>query len=128
MAELKDKKINGESIGKNYNLIDVEYDFSKDGGAIGVYEALEADSNCVVELEHVMASIELDSAADGGLISIGKTNEFYDGEAEASFAANAPLVPNKKIYLAKGQIINMEIAGEALTAGKMKMQFKLIKA
>lgn len=133
MTSVSNYKTVGKPFSNAKKVIEVEYDFSKDAGAVGVLDLMKAQDNMIVTGFYVKGDTELDSAADGVTIDVGikggDSNALIDGIAEAVFATGAvvydktnQIVPLK---LAADDILSMEILGEALTSGKCKFCFEL---
>jgi hypothetical protein len=128
---LKDKKIVGPTFPNASEIVRVTYDFAQDGGAIGDYDVLVADSECVVKVKHILCKAELTSA-DAINIDLGKGDggtEFLSNALKASFATNAVQVgTNAAVRLAADEKIVMGIEAFAATAGKIEFVFEVIKA
>ena len=126
MADLKNK-VNSSLFSNALDLISVEYDYSKDGGAIGVLDMIEMKHAVVIHRAWVKVS---DSVLSGGAatVEIGVKG----GDTDAVLAASAPAAlvapsvtdgdaASKALYLASGAILSMEIKVAALTAGKVEL-------
>lgn len=130
---LANKKIVGAPFENDTDLVRVTYDFAADGGATGDYDVLEADGSCIVELEYLIVETEVDSAGDACVLDLGKGDGgtgYFSDLAEGSLAAdaiNAPTAENRFIELTDGEKIVLGVEGEAATAGKFHMVFRIHK-
>lgn len=114
-------------------MIEVEYDFAKDGGATGALDVFKADKACVV----MSACMKVDTTATSGgsaTVSVGKSGDaagLVAATAVASIVAGAVIsgaVDTKAMYkLAAGDIVQVAIGTAALTAGKLRMSFLIDK-
>ena len=129
---LKDKKIVGPSFPNAAEIVRVTYDFAKDGGAIGDYDVIEADSECIVKVKHILCKDAILSA-DAVNIDLGKGDggtEFLSNALKASFATNAVQTgtAGAAVRLAAGEKIVLGIEAFAVTAGKVEFVFEVVKA
>jgi hypothetical protein len=72
MAALKNRVFGGGGFRKDIDFVDVEYDFAKDGGAIGALDIFEATKSCVVHLEHFHVKTAV--LGTGLSLEVGKNN------------------------------------------------------
>lgn len=133
MATLSDAKTIGAPFENDHVDVNVTYDFSVDGGSIADYTVLTANGACVVEYLYMIVETEVDSAADGTVLDLGKGaggTEWHSNLAEGSLAAeaiNAPTAENRFIELTNGELIVLGLETEAATAGKLHMHFRVYK-
>lgn len=140
MASVKNAKIVGAGFSNDKEVIRVRYDFSQDGGAVGVLNLLTASGAMVVKDFHAVVKTACTSGGsavlDVGVVG-GDTDVLLDGVAVASLTANSvhsdPLVegtPNTKLvpfYIADAGVIAMEIKTAAFTAGVIEFVFTVMK-
>lgn len=134
MAVLDQKAKVGGGFSNGMQIVEVEYDFSVDGGAVDDYDVLEADKGCVVEFMH--AYVETALTSGGALVvDLGKGAggvEFLSDKAVGDFSANAVIKGDAygtdKVHLASGEKIVMGFEAAAATAGKMRLKFAVYKA
>lgn len=133
MAVLNDAKTVGAPFENDSYQVRVVYDFAADTGAIADYDVLTADGACIVECKYLIVETEVDSAADGTVLDLGKNaggTEFFSDLAEGSLAAeaiNAPTAENRFVELTNGEKIVLGIETEAATSGKFHMVFEVRK-
>lgn len=129
MAVLDGKVISGRGFSNEIKLARVMYDFSKDGGGIGTYEALEADSDCLVVFK--CAYVHAAGASGGSMtMRLGK------GLAGVEFLSAKPVAElglgkgfsglGGAVKLVAGEKIEMGISAAALTAGKIELFFEVM--
>jgi len=112
-------------------IVRVQYDFAKDGGAIGDYDVLEAVEPMTVKIRHIQALAEVTSA-DAVNIDLGKNDggtEFLSNALKASFATNAVQggTAGAVVRLAAGDKIVLGVEAHAITAGKVEFVFEIAK-
>lgn len=134
MAALKGYKTIGSPFTNQTETIKVTYDFSVDAGAIGAYDVMLSEQNCVltnfymvVETAGVGATMTLDVGITGD------TNLLLADLAVASMTAGSlhkptivdgtPNVLPMPVKLAAAAKVLFEIKTAALTAGKFHMYF-----
>lgn len=133
MGQVKDYKEVGRPFSNARTLVEVEYDFANDDGAVEVKDLLKAKDDLVITDFYIKGKTTFDSAADGASIDVGikggDTDALVDGVVEADVAEDAVVYDGtnqiKPLKLAKDAIIAMEILGEALTAGKCVFVFEI---
>jgi hypothetical protein len=118
----------GSDFGNQENLIRVEYDFAKDGGAVGDLDLTSLAQGSALA-KFVGVSVETLAVGATATISVGVNGgtEFLATEAVGSFTAGAFVEPDdadfKKVVTTTGKL-TISIATAALTAGKMTFIFK----
>lgn len=136
MAEvaLDDKNFSGKPFSDREYIAHVVYDFAQDGGSSSDWFNLDAfQDDVVVELLYVYVETEVDSAADGATVSIGKGNggtEFIDTSAETNFTAGALVeadTPGTRVFFdASGdESLALTFGTEDATAGKFYVAYKV---
>jgi len=131
MATLKQYK-ETRTWGPEVETIEIEYDFAKDGGAIGALDVLKVKDACVVRA----AYFKVDTACTSGgsaTLSLG-----ISGDAAGLVAATAvasltlgAVIDGASIgtgyKLAADAVIQSAIATATLTAGKVSIVIELAK-
>jgi hypothetical protein len=110
--------------------IEVMYDFSVDGGAVGALDVLTADEALVVH--SVVAKVKTACTSGGSAtVSLGKSGDaagLVAATAVASLTAGA-LIDSASFgsgyKLASGDVVQMDIAVAALTAGKIVFEIEV---
>lgn len=120
------------SWGAGREKFEIEYDFAKDAGAVGALDIFKAKEACVIKLAemHVVTA-----CTSGGLatVSCGKTADLtgmIGATAVASLTAGAVILGaaiDASHTLAADDVVQMDIAVAALTAGKIKFVFEVMK-
>jgi hypothetical protein len=131
MPVLKDKKKVGGGFANAAEMVRVEYDFAKDGGAIGNYDVLEADSACVVSLRHMAVKSAVTS---GGAMTVdlGKNaggTQFFSNKAVADLTLDSLHLTSAPaaVRLVAGDKVVMALEAFAATAGKVEMVFEIVR-
>lgn len=132
MAVLSDAQTMGAPFGNEMKLVSVEYDFSKDAGAIADYDVITADGAMLVELKNI--DVEAALTSGGALVlDLGKGaggTEFLSDKAVGDMSLDAQVAPDTPgtfVELADGEKIVMGIEAAAATAGKFHMMFNIYK-
>lgn len=130
---LKNVKTVGAPFSNAAELVEVQYDFAKDGGAVGSYDALIADGACMIEFLYLHVETGVTSE-DALTLDLGKGDggdEYFDGLAITAIADPedivAPTAENRFVELTNGEKIVMGIVAHAATAGKFHMVFRVYK-
>lgn len=112
--------------------IEVVYDFSKDGGTVGVLNAFKALEAMVVH--SVVAKVNTTCTSSGlATVSLGVNGDaagLVAATAVASLTAGAAIDSasfGSSYKLAKDAVVQVAIAVEALTAGKITFQLEVSK-
>lgn len=120
------------SAGKH--LIEVDYDFAKDGGAVGVLDLIEFSEAVIVTdfVAHVLTACTSGGSAtlDVGVVG-ADTDAFADDIAVASLSLNSTHASHANgvdEYIAADGKIAMEIKTAALTAGKIRFYIEVVQA
>ncbi len=131
MATVKDyKKVAPYT--NEIEVVRVTYDFAKDGGAVGALDLFEAPAASLVKL----AEMHVQTACTSGgsaTVSAGKSADLagmIGATAVASLTAGAAILGaaiDGSHALAAADVVKMEIATAALTAGKIDFVFHVIK-
>lgn len=129
VAKKKDVSVFSNVIEK----IEIEYDFAKDGGAVGELILMEAKEALVIHEAHVKIKTAFTSGGSATLIvgvSGGDTDAVLASTAVADLTA-PKVFPGaaacEGIYLASGGKISMAIGTAAMTAGKMVVSLEVSK-
>ena len=128
---LEAKEMVGGSFDNRVELLRVRYDFAREGGAVGDYDVLEAEKDCVIQLKGIHGKTTCTSGG-AAVLDLGKGDggtEFKSDLGFASVAADAALGPDTegtRIKLAAGEKIVLGIEAAALTAGVFDMVFEVI--
>jgi len=132
MAALDNAKTVAAPFGNAVEYINVQYDFSVDGGAAADYDVLTADGDLLVEF--ICCDVETAFTSGGANVNdLGKAaggTEFWSDQAVASLALDAQLIadtPGTIVELADGEAIVLGIEAADLTAGKAVFKFKVFK-
>jgi len=131
MAVLADKKVVGGQFENGTSIVKVIYDFANDTGAVADYDVLVAEGKCIVECLYLHVETEVDSAADGTVLDLGKGAggaQFFSDLAESALGAEAinhPVYASKMVELTAGEKIVLGIETEAATSGKFHMVFEI---
>lgn len=136
MATLKNYKKIGSPFTNQTEVIKVTYDFSVDAGAIGAYDVLLAEQDCVLtEFYMVVETAEAGATMTLDVGITGDTNLLLADLAVASMTAGSlhkptivegtPNVLPMPVKLANTSKVLFEIKTAALTAGKFHMYFKV---
>lgn len=134
MATVSDYK------GKEYVLsgrtehIEIEYDFSKDGGATGALDMIKFKEAVVIEQAYVKVKTTCTSGGSAtviiGIIG-GDTDALLDAtdgavaNLVAGSALEGDLATSPALYVAADGVIGMTIGTAALTAGKFVLVLKV---
>lgn len=134
MAALKKYREHGQ-FGEGLELVEIEYDFAKDGGATGALDIIKMSQAMVL----VDAYLKVDTAfTSGGSATLiwgvkgGDTDACLDvtSGAVANLTAGA-VIPGetacKQIKLAADAVLEMTIGTAAMTAGKCRFVMLLQK-
>lgn len=141
MANVRAYKSIGTPFSNEMVFERIVYDFSLDGGAVGVLNLFTAQDDLIIPYFHATVKTACTSGGsavlDVGIVTTD-TDRFIDGVAVASLTANSvhipPLVegtPNTALvptFLADGGIVAMEIKTATFTAGKIEFVFGIMKA
>lgn len=118
--------------GAERELVKIVYDFDKDGGAVGALDIFKAKEACLV----VFAYMKVKTACTSGgsaTVSVGNTGDvagMIAATAVASLTSGAQILGaalDASHKLAADDIVQMDIATAALTAGKIEICFEVIK-
>lgn len=128
---LKSKEMVGGGFNNRADYLVVRYDFAREGGVVGDYDVLEAESDCVLELEgiHVKTAVTSGGAL---VVDLGKGDggtEFKSDLAVGSMTLGAALqadTQGTRIKLVAGEKIVLGLEAAAATAGVFDMVFKVI--
>lgn len=128
---LKGKKTIGAPFANEAEIVRVVYDFAEDGGTVGDYDVVEAESNCVVKLKYAAVKAAVTSA--GALVAdLGKGDggaEFWSDQGKAALALDAIVCADADagVKLSSGEKIVLGIEGGAVSAGKVEFVFEVMK-
>lgn len=119
--------------GAERELVRIQYDFSVDGGSVAALDIFKAKEACVVKLAemHVVTAC---TSGGSATVSVGKSGDLtgmVGATAVASLTAGAVILGaaiDASHALAADDIVKMDIATAALTAGKIDFVFEVIKA
>lgn len=129
MAALKGKKIVGAGFPNAVEVVRVNYDFAKDTGAIGSYEVLEAENDCVIKLRH--AAVKTAVTSSGALtMDLGKGaagTEIISNKAVSALTLESLHEGAAQVKLAAGEKICMNLEAFDATAGKVEFVFEITK-
>jgi hypothetical protein len=118
--------------GAHRELVRITYDYSVDGGSVGALDIFKAKEKCVVKLAEMYVKTACTSGGSA-TVSVGKTGDLAGmvaATAVASLTADAVILGaalDASHVLAADDIVKMDIAVAALTAGKIEMVFEVIK-
>lgn len=128
----KDKQ-NGALWSNDMEVVKMVYDFSVDAGAVGTYELYEAKEAMII----VESMVKVKTAVVSGgaaTVEIGILSGDTDAILAASLQAalTAPQVidgaaASKRLYVASGSKIALEVKVAALTAGKIEVELLMAK-
>jgi hypothetical protein len=132
MAALKAALHVGPPFSNAIEVRKVTWDFAKDGGAISALDAMTMDENMVILgcFGKVITTCTSDGSA---LLSLGIDSDadtLIDEVAVASLAAayfGAPIAAYCPAKIAKNSVIKVNIAGAAMTAGKVEFTVLFMK-
>ena len=132
MAAVKGYKGLVNAWGKEREVFRVKYDFAVDGGAVGQLDLFEAQGALIVESAKMAVKT---TCTSGGLatVSCGKGGDLAGliaATAVASLVADAAIfgaAQDASHVLADGNIVKMDIATAALTAGAIDFMFEVQK-
>lgn len=129
MALLDGKVLSGAGFSNESKLVRVMYDFSKDGGGIGTYEAMEVDSDSLVTFK--CAYVHTGCASGGSMtMRLGRGvagTEFLSAKAVADMGLGKGFSGlGGAVKLLAGEKIEMGISTAALTAGKIELFFEIM--
>ena len=132
MAALKGAKVVGAPFDNTVEVVRVKYDFSVDGGEVEDNTVLTADGSVLVRCVGVDVEVALTSGGSA-TVELGKGTsgaEFITAEAYTSFTLAGFYASESAAWvkLADTNIINLGIAGAALTAGKVEFIFEIAQA
>jgi hypothetical protein len=131
MATLDKTQTVSAPFGNEHAYVNVQYDFSVDGGATADYDVIVADGNLLVEF--ICFDCETAFAGATNVNDLGKGaggTEFWSDKAVASVTADSQNIadtPGTIVELADGEKIVWGIETAALTAGKGVFKFKVFK-
>lgn len=131
MAAVVDYKV-AKVWGNEREYMEVMYDFAVDGGAVGALDLFTADEACVVKLAEMHVKTACTSGGSA-TVSCGKSGDLtgmIGATAVASLTADAVILGaalDASHVLAAGNVVQMDIATAALTAGKIRFVFEIIK-
>lgn len=110
----------------------IEYDFAKDAGAVAALDLFKAKEACVVEMAYMKVKTTCTSGGSA-TVSVGKSGDvagMVAATAVASLTAGA-IIPGAAIdashKLAADDVVQLDIAVAALTAGKIEVVFDIYK-
>lgn len=131
MGTAKNKAYVGKTFSNSQEIVRAEYDFSKDGGAIGALDIYEAQDDVVILGAYLNVKTACTST-DAATLALGIDSDpdaIVDETAVASLALGALIAPvtNNPIKLASGSKVNFNIAAFALTAGKVEAVLVIAK-
>ena len=128
MADVADKKTAGKGWSNEIKKIEVEYDFSADGGAVGVLDMLEAESDMLIHDAFVKVGTAFTSGTSSATVELGVKGGDTDAVMAATLVTGltaglgiAGASASKGLKLASGAILSAEIKVEAVTAGDLKL-------
>jgi len=132
MAAVKAYKGTVNAWGKEREVFRVKYNFSDDAGAVGALNLFTAGDKMIIESAKMAVKT---TCTSGGLatVSCGKTGDLAGlvaATAVASLTANAVIfgaAQDASHVLASGDIVKMDIAVAALTAGEIDFMFEVQK-
>jgi len=132
MAAVKGAKVVGAPFDNKVEVVRVIYDFAVDGGEVEDNTLLTADGSILVRCIGVDVIAALTSGGSA-TVEVGKGTsgaEFITAEAYTSFTLAGFYASESAAFakLATTNVINMGIAGAALTAGKMEFIFEICQA
>ena len=113
-------------------LIEIEYDFAKDGGAVSAIDIFKAIDAMMVMVAYMKVKTTCTSGGSA-TVSVGKSGDaagLVAATAVASLTAGAAIdgASIGSVYkLAADDVVQMDIAVAALTAGKIVFGFEVIK-
>ncbi|MEM5807975.1 MAG: hypothetical protein QW818_02480 [Candidatus Aenigmatarchaeota archaeon] len=131
MPVLKDMKKVGGGFRNEVELVRVVYDYTLDGGAVGNYDVLTAESPCVVTLRH--AAVKTAVTSSGSMtIDLGKGvggTEFFNNKPVASLTLDSLHLTSAPaaVRLAPGDKVVMALETAPATAGKLEMVFEVTR-
>lgn len=111
--------------------IEIEYDFSKDGGAVGVYDLAMIKERMVLEKCYLKIDEAITSGGSATVeigIKAGDTDALMAATAVASLTQYAVIDQASTadgLVIAPDEVLAMEVKVAALTAGKAKLVLKL---
>lgn len=118
--------------GAGREFFEIEYDFSKDGGAVGALDLFQAKERCLVVLAYMKVKTACTSGGSA-TVSVGKTGDvtgMVGATAVASLTLGAQILGaalDDSHKLAADDVVQMDIGTAALTAGKIVFCFEVIK-
>lgn len=118
--------------GAEREKIEIEYDFSKDAGAVGALDIFKAKERCLVVLAYAKVKTTCTSGG-AATVSVGKSGDLTGmiaATAVASLSSGAQILGaalDDSHKLAADDVVQMDIATAALTAGKIVFVFEVIK-
>lgn len=130
MASIQDAKIIGAPFPNKKEYVRAVYDFAVDGGAIGDLTILTASEPVIVKLSHFHVVEAVTSAGDIE-VSVGKGasgDEFLNSVLKAALGINVVDASATPVRLVADDIINLDIAAAAGTAGKIEFVFEVMKS
>jgi hypothetical protein len=113
-------------------IVEIEYDFAKDGGAVGQYDIIKAKEKCHIRL----AALKIDTTCTSGgaaTVGVGKSGDLAGvvaATAVASLVADAVILgatPDASHVMAVDDVLYLDIATAALTAGKLRVTLEIFK-
>lgn len=111
--------------------IELEYDFSQDGGAIGVYDLAMIKERMVVEKCYLKVDAAVTSGGSATVefgIKAGDTDAFIAATAPGALLINTVVDQASTadgLVIAPDAVLAMEVKTAALTAGKLTLVLKL---
>lgn len=132
MAAVKAAKVIGAPFSNVVEVVRVIYDFSVDTGAIADYTLFEAKGSVLVKCigADVIAACTSSGSATLELGKGASGAEFITAEAYTSFTLAGFYASESAAFvkMVNGNVINLGIAGAALTAGKIEFIFEVAQA
>lgn len=132
MAVVKNAKTVGAPFSNTVEVVRVIYDFSVDTGAVADYTLFTASGACLVRCigADVIAACTSGGSATLELGKGASGAEFITAEAYTSFTLAGFYASESAAFvkLADTNVINLGIAGAALTAGKIEFIFEIAQA
>ena len=131
MAALKDAKTIGASFGNEERWVKVVYDFDKDTGAVADYDVLTASEDIIVT--DFYAKVITAATSAGALVvdlgvGAGGVHLWSDkAVADLSIGTVHKADALHKTKVAKDSKIVLGLEAFAATAGKIELNFKIIK-
>jgi hypothetical protein len=113
--------------------VEIEYDFANDAGATGALDLFKAEEACII-MDAVMIVKTTCTSGGSATVGAGKSADLagvFAATAVASLTAGAVInmqARDASHVLAADDALQMHIGTAALTAGKIKFVFFILKA